>query len=621
MIRRFFLPFVTLLTAIVFVGRLISLQLLNSSYKLLSDGNAVIENSIYPERGYIYDRNQKLLVSNQPVYDLMAIPENITLFDTLELSKILGVPKTELKKQIKTAKTFSVKLPSIIVGKISKERNAVIQEKVWKYQGFFLQKNSVRNYPVPIASNLLGYVSEVNKNDMKRDNYYRLGELIGRQGIEEYYESFLRGRKGKKFFQKDRFNRIIGSYEEGKYDVPKEGAQNLILTIDSELQRYGEELLKNKRGGIVAIEPRTGEVLSLVSAPSYDPSILVGRKRSKNYRKLALDTLAKPLFDRGLQAQYAPGSPFKTINALVALQEGVIDDKTAYLCQKGHYYARGMFMECHCRPGTKNNLLSGIYRSCNTYFANTYRRIIDRAGENVEEGMNIWNSHLKSFGLGNYLGYDLPVGKKGFIPDADYYNYWYKKGGWKSATVVSNAIGQGELLTTPIQMANFTAAIANRGYYIQPHFLKSVSNGVLDKVYEKKTTSIDSIHFEKVIEGMFQVVERGTARVAKIRGVEMCGKTGTVENFMKIDGVKTQMTDHSIFIAFAPKDDPKIALAVYVENGYWGARWAAPIASLMIEKYLNGSVKRKWLEDRMLNGSLLAEYEKPYLGKPFVINE
>jgi len=621
MIRRFFLPFVTLLTAIIFVGRLISLQLLNSSYKLLSDGNAVIENSIYPERGYIYDRNQKLLVSNQPVYDLMAIPENITLFDTLELSKILGVPKTELKKQIKTAKTFSVKLPSIIVGKISKERNAVIQEKIWKYQGFFLQKNSVRNYPVPIASNLLGYVSEVNKNDMIRDNYYRLGELIGRQGIEEYYESFLRGRKGKKFFQKDRFNRIIGSYEEGKYDVPKEGAQNLILTIDSELQQYGEELLKNKRGGIVAIEPRTGEVLSLVSAPSYDPSILVGRKRSKNYRKLALDTLAKPLFDRGLQAQYAPGSPFKTINALVALQEGVIDDKTAYLCQKGHYYARGVFMECHCRPGTKNNLLSGIYRSCNTYFANTYRRIIDRAGINVEEGMNIWNSHLKSFGLGNYLGYDLPVGKKGFIPDADYYNYWYKKGGWKSATVVSNAIGQGELLTTPIQMANFTAAIANRGYYIQPHFLKSVSNGVLDKVYEKKTTSIDSIHFEKVIEGMFQVVERGTARVAKIRGVEVCGKTGTVENFMKIDGVKTQMTDHSIFIAFAPKDDPKIALAVYVENGYWGARWAAPIASLMIEKYLNGSVKRKWLEDRMLNGSLLAEYEKPYLGKPFVINE
>ncbi len=621
MIRRFFLPAVTLLTAIIFVGRLISIQLLNTSYKLLSDGNSVIEHSIYPERGYIYDRNQKLLVSNQPVYDFMAIPENIESFDTLELSKILDVSKAELNEKIKIARTFSVKLPSIIVGKISREHNAVIQEKIWKYPGFFLQKNSVRNYPISIASNLLGYVSEVNKNDMKKDNYYRLGELIGRHGIEEYYEHFLRGKKGKKFYQKDRFNRIIGSYEGGKYDVPKEGAQNLYLTIDRELQQYGEELFKNKKGGIVAIEPKTGEVLSLVSAPSYDPNILVGRKRSKNYRKLALDTLAKPLFDRCLQAQYAPGSPFKSLNALIALQEGVIDKETSYLCQKGHFYARGIFMECHCSPGTKNNLRSGIFRSCNTYFANIYRRIIDHAGENVEDGINIWNKHLNSFGLGNYLGYDLLVGKKGFVPDADYYNYWYKKGGWKSATVVSNAIGQGELLTTPIQMANFTAAIANRGYFIQPHFLKTVSNNSLNKVYEKKETSIDSIHFETVIDGMHQVVERGTARIAKIKGIEVCGKTGTVENFMKIKGVKTQLTDHSIFIAFAPKDDPKIAIAVYVENGYWGARWAAPIASLMIEKYLNGNVKRKWLEDRMLNGSLIAEYEKPYSGEPFVINE
>jgi penicillin-binding protein 2 len=621
MIRRFFLPAVTLLTAIIFVGRLISIQLLNTSYKLLSDGNAVIENSIYPERGYIYDRNKKLLVSNQPVYDFMAIPENIQAFDTLELSKILGVSKAELKEKIKYSRTFSVKLPSIIVGKISREHNAVIQEKIWKYPGFFLQKNSVRNYPISIASNLLGYVSEVNKNDMKKDNYYRIGELIGRQGIEEYYEYFLRGKKGKKFYQKDRFNRIIGSYEDGKYDIPKEGAQNLYLTIDRELQQYGEELFRNKRGGIVAIEPKTGEVLSLVSAPSYDPSILVGRKRSKNYRKLALDTLAKPLFDRSLQAQYAPGSPFKSLNALIALQEGVIDKETSYICQKGHFYARGIFMECHCSPGTKNNLRSGIFRSCNTYFANIYRRIIDYAGENVEDGINIWNKHLKSFGLGDYLGYDLPVGKKGFVPDADYYNYWYKKGGWKSATIVSNAIGQGELLTTPIQMANFTAAIANRGYFIQPHFLKAVSNNSLNKVYEKKETSIDSIHFETVIDGMHQVVERGTARIAKIKGIEVCGKTGTVENFMKIKGVKTQLTDHSIFIAFAPKDDPKIAIAVYVENGYWGARWAAPISSLMIEKYLNENVKRKWLENKILNGSLIAEYEKPYSGEPFVINE
>lgn len=621
MIRRFFLPIATLLTSLIFIGRLVSLQLLNNSYKLLSDGNAVIENAVYPERGYIYDRNNKLLVSNQPVYNLMAIPENITPFDTLELSQNLGVSKSELKEKISNAQTFSTKRPSIIIGKISKELNASFQEKIWKYRGFFLQKNSLRNYPTSMACNLLGYVSEVNKNDMKKDDYYHQGELKGRQGVEEYYENFLRGTKGKKFFQKDRFNRILGSFEEGKYDVPMEGAQNLILTIEKELQQYGEQLLQNKRGGIVAIEPQTGEVLSLISAPSYDPNILVGRKRSVNYQKLALDTLAKPLFDRGLQAQYPPGSPFKTLNALIALQEGVIDTETSFLCQKGHFYARGMFMECHCRFGTKNNLNSGIYRSCNTYFANIYRRIIDRSGENVEEGMNIWSEHLKSFGLGNYLGYDLSVGKKGFIPDTNYYNFWYKKGGWKSATVISNAIGQGELLTTPIQMANFTATIANRGYYIQPHFLKSVSNGTNNKVYEKKTTSIDSIHFETVIEGMYQVVNKGTARIAKIKDLEVCGKTGTVENFMKIDGVKTQLTDHSIFIAFAPKDNPKIALAVYIENGYWGSRWAAPIASLMIEKYLKGEVKRKWLEKRMLNGSLLEEYKKPYSGAPFVINE
>ena len=456
---------------------------------------------------------------------------------------------------------------------------------------------------------------------MKKDDYYSLGESIGRQGIEEYYENFLRGKKGKKFYQKDRFNRIIGSYENGKYDVPVEGSQNLYLTIERELQQYGEELFQNKRGGIVAIEPKTGEVLALVSAPSYDPNILVGRKRSKNFRKLVLDTIGKPLFDRGLQAQYAPGSPFKALNALIALQEKVIDAEKEYLCQKGHFYSRGMFMECHCKNGTSNNLHSGIYRSCNTYFANVYRKIIDQAGENIEDGMNIWNQHLKSFGLGNFLGYDLPIGKKGFIPDADYYNYWYKKGGWKSATVISNSIGQGEILTTPIQMANFTSAIANRGYFIQPHFLKSVGNNSLNKEYERKYTSIDSIHFETVIDGLHQVVERGTAKVAKIKGIDVCGKTGTVENFIKINGEKTQLTDHSIFIAFAPKYNPKIAIAVYVENGYWGARWAAPIASLMIEKYLNGDVKRKWLENKMLNGSLIAEYEKPYSGEQFVINE
>ena len=621
MIRKFFFPTITLVTALIFIVRLISLQLINSSYKSLSDDNAVIENEVFPERGYIYDRNNKLLVSNQPVYDLIAIPENITAFDTLQLAKIINISKPELQDKLSTARKFSMKLPYVIVNQISKERNAIIQEKIWKFTGFYLQKKSLREYPNPIASNILGYVSEVNRNDMKKDDYYSLGEPTGRQGIERYYEDLLRGVKGKKFFQKDRFNRIIGSYEDGIYDIPSKGAQNLILTLDLELQEYGEKLLRNKRGGIVAIEPETGEVLSLVSAPSYDPNLLVGRMRSKNYRDLTLDSISKPLFDRGLQAQYAPGSPFKTLNALIALQEGVINSNTTYRCNHGHFYARGMFMDCHCKYGTYNNLLSGIFRSCNTYFANIYRKIIDESGDGVAEGVNIWKKHLLSFGLGNYLGYDLPVGKKGFIPDASYYDYWYKKGGWKSATIVSNAIGQGEILTTPIQMANFTATIANRGFYIKPHFLKSVSNGTFKTINEKKITTIDSIHFETVIDGMYQVVERGTARVARIPGIEVCGKTGTVENFVKIEGVKTQLTDHSMFIAFAPKDNPKIALAVLVENGYWGARWAAPIASLLIENYLTGEVKRKWLENRMLNGNLLAEYEKPFSGKPFLINE
>ena len=621
MIRKYFLIGVTLVTSLIFVFKLVSLQLINSSYKLLSDNNAVVEKLIFPERGYIYDRNQKLMVSNQPVYDLMLIPENLKVFDTLELCQMIGIEKTELEVKLKQAKRFSVKLPSIIVSQVSKKDHASIQEKIWKFKGFYLQKKSIRKYQDPIAANLLGYVSEVSKNDLKKDDYYTLGELIGRQGVEEFYESPLRGVKGKKFFQKDRFNRIIGSYEDGKYDEESKGAKNLTLSIDSELQKYGELLMQNKRGGIVSIEPKTGEVLTLISAPGYDPNLLIGRERSENYRKLALDTLAKPLFDRGLQAQYPPGSPFKTLNALIALQEKVITPNTTYLCNHGHSYARGVFMECHCAYGSQNNLIKGIYKSCDTYFANTYRKIIDEAGESTAGGMDIWNRHVKSFGLGDFLGYDLPTGKKGFIPDASYYDFWYKKDRWRSATVISNAIGQGEILTTPIQMANFTAAIANRGYFYTPHFVKSISGDLLPKNYSKNTTAIDSIHFETVIEGMHKVVEIGTARIAKIPGIAVCGKTGTVENFVKIDGVKTQLTDHSMFIAFAPKDDPKIAIAVFVENGYWGGRWAAPIASLMIEKYLNKEIKRKWLETRMIEGTLLEEYKKPYSGKPFRVNE
>tara|TARA_A100001011_G_scaffold214616_1_gene222670 strand:+ start:8994 stop:10853 length:1860 start_codon:yes stop_codon:yes gene_type:complete len=619
MMKRYYIQVITILIAVIFIIRLVSLQILNSEYKYMSENNAVLESPVYPERGFIYDRNGEILVANQIAYDLMVIPENTNKFDTLELSELINIPIKDFKLNFSKAIKFSNKIPSIILSEISKKEHAYIQEKLWKYKGFYLQKKSIRKYYHDIGANFLGYISEVNDSDIDRDNYYQTGELIGRQGIEKYYENILRGEKGKSFFQKDRFNRIIGSYQKGRFDVAPKTASNISLTIDLDLQKYGESLFKNKRGGIVAIEPSTGEILALVTAPSYDPNILLGRKRSINYNELANDTISKPLFDRGLQAQYSPGSPFKVLNALIGLQEEVININDIYTCNKGHFYAKGAFMECHNRVGTENNLISAIHQSCNTYFAKTYKKLIN-SKKTVSEGLDNWTSHLNSFGLGSYLGYDLSIGQKGFIPNSNYYDKYYQKGGWKASTIISNSIGQGEILTTPIQMANFTSAIANRGFYITPHFLKS-SDKINTKKFEKKITSIDPIHFEPVIEGMEKVVDYGTARIAKIKNIKVCGKTGTVENFIKLNGKKTQLTDHSMFIAFAPKEDPKIALAVFVENGYWGSRWAAPIASLMIEKYLNNKIERKWLENRILKGSLEFEYVKPLSGKLFKINE
>ena len=621
MIKKEYLLAVFIISiSFIYLFQLISLQIFNDDYQVLSESNAIYKKTIYPERGLIYDRNNKLIVANQPSYDLMLIPENLEAFDTLEICSILKIDSNLLLKKINEAKSFSVKLPSIILRQITKEQNALFQEKIWKYPGFFIQKKSLRDYKVSIASNLLGYISEVNENEIDDQSYYNIGELIGRQGIEKSYEKILRGKKAVKYFQKDRFNRIIGPYKNGIYDTDVEIPKNITLTIDSELQNYGEKLMQNKRGGIVAIEPDSGEVLALITAPSYDSNLLIGRDRSKNFKTLLNDTINKPLFDRGLQAEYSPGSPFKTLNALIGLQENIINNNTKFKCDEGHYYAPGAFMACHNKKGTSSNLLSAIYNSCNTFFAKTYKNIID-SKESPFEGINMWNSHLKSFGLGDYLGYDLNIGRPGFIPDGNYYNFWYPQKNWGSVTTISNSIGQGEILTTPIQMANFTSAIANRGYYIKPHFVKIKSKKIHDSLYPKKMTSIDPKFFEPVIEGMHKVIEEGTGKIAKIPGLEVCGKTGTAENFIKLNGIKTQLTDHSIFIAFAPKKNPKIALAVFVENGYWGSRWAAPIASLMIEKYMFSTTKRKWLENRMFNGSLEFEYQKPLSNKPFKINE
>lgn len=618
--RKIILSVFILGSSLLFIIQLTILQLINSDYSERSKNNAIQERPIYPTRGLIYDRNDKLLVANKPVYDLMVVPENISAFDTLTLISNLDITKEQLLEKIKSAEKFSKKLPSLLVRQLPVNEVAILQEKMWKLPGFYFQKKSTRDYVIPIAPNVLGYTSETNQREIKTKTDYDLGEMIGRQGIEKTYEKLLRGKKGKELFQKDRFNRIIGPYEGGSYNQMPKAAENLNLTIDATLQAYGESLMVNKRGGIVAIEPITGEILSLVSAPNYNPNLLTGRDRSEYFYKLLNDTIEKPLFDRSLQAEYSPGSPFKTLNALIGLQENIITPESKFSCDEGHYYAKGAFMKCHCKKGTINNLVKGIYNSCNTYFAKTFKLLIE-SQPSPSIGVDLWKKHLEKFGLGNFLGYDLPIGKTGFIPGSNYYDKWYPNKNWGASTIISNSIGQGEILTTPIQMANFTATIANRGFYRKPHFKKTSSKNLNDTLYPKNKTLIHKKHFETVIEGMHQVVERGTARIAKIKGIEVCGKTGTVENFIRLNNEKTQLTDHSIFIGFAPKKNPKIAIAVFIENGYWGARWAAPIASLMIERYLNGEVKRKWLESKMIRGSLVAEYEKPFSGKPFEINE
>ena len=617
MLKKYILIWLTIISSVIFIIRLASLQLSSDSY--FNSDFAIQELSVYPERGLIFDRNGNLLVANQPSYELIIIPENTPEFDTISFSNLINIDPNNLKKEINSAIAYSTKLPSVIKSQISKEENAFLQEKIWQYKGFYLRKNSVRDYVKPYASNVIGYTGEVDKSDISNNSYYEKGEMIGKQGIEKYYEDELKGVKGKKYFQKDRFNRVIGPYNNSIDDINPTKAKNITLTIDIDLQEYAENLLQNKRGGVVAIEPSSGEILTLVSSPTYKSDQFVGQNRTENFNKLLNDSINKPLFDRSLQAQYSPGSPMKILNALIGLQEKVINENTTFTCNAGHYYARNAFMGCHNSFGTISNLRKGIYNSCNTYFARTYKSIIDKY-DTPSEGLDNWAKHIKSFGLGDYLGYDLFIGKKGFIPESDYYNRFYGNNRWGSATTISNSIGQGEILTTPIQMANFTSAIANRGFFIQPHFVKKINNQPINKK-DKKLTTIDKENFEIVIDGMVDVVDRGTARIAKIKGINVAGKTGTVENFILIEDEKKQLTDHSTFIAFAPAENPKIVVSVFIENGYWGSRWAAPIASLIIEKYLNENVERKWLESRMLNGSLVDEYEKPYKYKNFSINE
>lgn len=619
--RKSLLIILIVLVGISFAARLFYLQIIDDSYENLSRNNAVKVKYEIPQRGFIFDRNNKLLVANQPSYDVTVVMKDLKPFDTLEFCSLLNLSKARLKKQFDRAKNYSIRLPYVVVPQLTKSEYAFLQEKMYKYEGFYIQKRSLRDYNTKSASNVLGYISEVNDAILKKNPKFKSGDLIGKQGVEQQYDSILRGIKGVKYFQKDRFNREIGSYKEGKFDTLAVKGSDLQLTIDAELQEYGELLMKNKRGGIVALEPSSGEILALVTAPSYDPDLLVGRKRSPNFTKMHYDTLSKPLFDRGLLAQYPPGSPFKTINALIALQENVIDENDKFSCYHGYSYGRGRKMGCHSHPSPVR-LKEGIAFSCNAYFAQIYRKTIEKAST-PQLGITTWRNHLQSFGLGNYLGYDLPIGGQGRIPTASYYDKIYPNKSWKGVTTLSNAIGQGEVITTPIQLANMTAAIANRGYFHTPHIVKEINGeSISDPQFtEKKITTIDSSNFIPVIDGMEQVFTRGTAYFLRVPDITICGKTGTSENFTRIDGKRVQLTDHSIFIAFAPKENPKIALAVFVENGYWGARYAGRISSLMIEKYLKRTVTVKHLEDWILSHSLLEEYKKPYSGTPFKINQ
>ena len=611
--RKVLLPTVIFISTILLVLRLFYLQVIDDTLKLKSDNNAIKIAYDYPERGYIYDRNGKLLVANQPSYDIMVIPKDIKNIDTAEFCSLLKITKEDFIKKITKAKVYSPRLPSVFLSQLNKKEYAAFQEIQRKFVGFYIQKRALRDYQIPYGANVFGFITQVNDKIIEKNKYYNSGDLIGRQGVEESYEDFLRGVKGVKYIQKDKYNREIGSYKEGKFDTIAVQGSDINLSIDAELQKYGEELMINKRGGIVAIEPKTGEILALVTAPSYDPAILVGRQRSKNYTTLYKDSIAKPLYDRGLLAEYPPGSPFKILTGLIGLQEKVIDEQTTFMCNHGFSYARGRFMKCH--GSGPHQLHNGIYNSCNAYFGNVYMRIINKYLK-PESAVNIWSNHVKSFGLGQFMGYDLPTGKKGKVPTGKTYNRMYPGWHWDSKTIVSNAIGQGEVLMTPVQLANMMATVANRGYYYTPHIIKKIKGHTIDKKFTTKhITTINKKYFEPMISGLFDVYNLGTAHGLNVEGIDICGKTGTAENFTKVNGKRVQLKDHSIFVAFAPKDNPKIAIAILVENGGFGATIAGPIASLMIEKYIKHKITRKDLETRILAKDLQPEYNR-FITKP-----
>ncbi len=598
---RFFIG-LFILSGLILLTRLFFIQILDQSYKESADKNVLRYIYEYPARGLIYDRNGELLVFNDATYDLMIIPRYLKEFDTLSFCKLIGMEKETYLKKLERAKNYSRFLPSILIPHLSREMYAALQEQMYRFPGHYIQTRSVRKYPKPIAAHTLGYISEVTPEIIEKNSYYRPGDYIGFSGVEKSYEEELRGRKGLRIIMVDVHNREMGSYENGKFDSLPVPGKDLYLSLDAELQAYGEMLMQNKRGGIVAIEPATGEILAAITSPSYDPNLFVGSDRGNNYMELLEDTENNPLFNRAIMTRYPPGSTFKIVSGMAAMEEGIIAENTTYSCYGG-YNMGSHTIGCHAHPSPLK-LSKAIAYSCNTYFCLVFKHFVDnKKFSSSAEGYERWRKYINSLGFGVTMGTDFPNELAGFIPTAEYYTQRLNRKNWRANSIMSVAIGQGEVGSTPLQLANLAAIIANRGWYIPPHIVKAIGSPNIPNVrYGKRMkTMISSRTCEVFAEGMRMVVTLGTARNAATEGIEVCGKTGTAQD--------PPRKNHSVFIAFAPYKDPKIAIAVLVENSGSGAEWAAPIASLMIEKYLTGEVKRTDQEKFISESIILNKFQ------------
>ena len=604
--RKYVIGGFFLIIVIIYIIRLFSLQVIDTRYKAFADSNAFMRKTLYPSRGMMRDRNDKLVVYNQPAYDVMIIPRDVQMFDTLDFCQTLSITKEQLEKRFADMKDrrlnpgYSAYTPQRLITHISAQDYGRLQEKLYRFPGIFIQQRILRQYTRSTAANVLGNIREVSARDIERDSYYASGDYTGDLGVEKSYEEYLRGQKGVEILIRDAYGRIKGKYDDGAHDLPPLSGKDIKLSLDIDLQEYGERLMANKIGAIVAIEPATGEILAMVSSPTYDPKKLVGRERGKNYNELMSD-FYKPLFDRALKGAYPPGSTFKPSQGLILRQENIISLTTAYPCYHG-FINGGLRVGCHSH-GSPIALKPALQTSCNAYFCWGLKSMLDSHRSkygSTAEAFEVWKRHLVSLGYGYRLGVDLPNESRGFIPNAAFYNKIYGEGRWSANTIISISIGQGEILATPLQIANLCATIANRGWFITPHVVKEIQDPVIPALYrDRRYPTIEREHFVDVAEGMRMAVTGGTCRLANLPGIEVCGKTGTAQN--------PHGKDHSAFIGFAPYNDPKIAICVYVENAGFGATYGVPIGSLMIEKYLNDSIApdRRYLEERMLQSNTI----------------